>query len=180
MKEIGWPAPCGYTVFCDDIRQEVGGKPSYMGVYMGRMLIGATFPLAMPKFVCAVHYFETPDAASTPLELRIFFPGDPEDAPTYRMSVSVPQPTLDQLQMPSMEEELDDPRVVLQFPVVFAPFPILQEGILKVRMFRGENEVVRLGALKIETQPGLNVVDALAPGVFVQTPGPNQETPPST
>jgi hypothetical protein len=37
-----------FTIFCDDVRQEAGGKLSYMGVY-GPQLIVRTFPATLPK-----------------------------------------------------------------------------------------------------------------------------------
>ena len=136
-----------------------------MGVVSGQMWIGAAFPIALPKFVCAVYYFERPDSATIPLELRVFSPGDPEDTPGWRMPITIPQAAVDQL--PSPDDVSDDPRVSFMIPVTFSPFVIMQEGILKVRMFRGENEVVRLGALKIESRPGLALVDALPANAFV-------------
>jgi hypothetical protein len=41
------------TIFCDDIRHEVGGKLSYIGVYSGRLLVPG-FPLSLPKLCVAV------------------------------------------------------------------------------------------------------------------------------
>lgn len=41
------------AIFCDDIRQEVGGKLSYIGVY-GRRLIVSQFPATLPKFFVAL------------------------------------------------------------------------------------------------------------------------------
>lgn len=41
------------TVFCDDIRQEIGGKLSYIGVYSGNMLV-SEFPAVLPKLCLAL------------------------------------------------------------------------------------------------------------------------------
>ncbi len=54
--------PIAYTIFCDDLRQEVGNKVSYMGVYQGMMFVPA-FPVALPKLCAAV-------TARFPRELR--------------------------------------------------------------------------------------------------------------
>lgn len=40
------------TLWCDDVRQEVGGKLSFIGVYTGGMII-PTFPITLPK-LCLV------------------------------------------------------------------------------------------------------------------------------
>ena len=41
------------SVFCDDVRQEVGNKISYMGVYQGIMYI-QSFPAVLPKFCVGI------------------------------------------------------------------------------------------------------------------------------
>jgi hypothetical protein len=40
------------TLFCDDIRHEVGGKLSYIGVYSGGLFVRA-FPVTLPKLCLA-------------------------------------------------------------------------------------------------------------------------------
>lgn len=49
-----------YCVFCDDIRHEIGGKFSLIGIYSGEMLIGAPqFPVVLSKL--AIHiWISTP------------------------------------------------------------------------------------------------------------------------
>src|SRR5687768_9520791 len=46
-------APVAYTIFCDDLRQEVGNKVSYMGAYQGMMFV-RSFPVLLPKLCAAV------------------------------------------------------------------------------------------------------------------------------
>ena len=47
------------TVYCDDVRSEVGHKLSYMGVYGSNFLVG-NFPVAIPK-ICAVMLLHLPE-----------------------------------------------------------------------------------------------------------------------
>ncbi len=61
-----------FPIICDDIRQEVGGKTSLMGVY-GDHIVLTKFPFTFPKLCFQVHmrecsrefdldiYLETPD-----------------------------------------------------------------------------------------------------------------------
>lgn len=49
-----------HALWCDDIRQEVGNKPSFMGAYLGGMTV-PTLPFMLPKL--CVHAW-----ASTPIE----------------------------------------------------------------------------------------------------------------
>ena len=37
-----------HTLWCDDIRQEIGNKPSFMGVYTGRIVLGE-LPAVLPR-----------------------------------------------------------------------------------------------------------------------------------
>ena len=45
------------VLFCEDIRQEVGGKMSLMGV-LGNKLLVPQFPLHMPKFCLFIEWTE--------------------------------------------------------------------------------------------------------------------------
>ena len=49
-----------HAIWCDDIRQEVGNKPSFMGVYTGGILV-QTLPIVLPRL--AVYIW-----ANTPIE----------------------------------------------------------------------------------------------------------------
>jgi hypothetical protein len=40
----------GYSIFCDDIRNEPGGKLSFVGCYNAVMLTAPRFPIVLPKF----------------------------------------------------------------------------------------------------------------------------------
>ena len=46
------------TIFCDDVRQEIGGKCSYIGVYGGEMFVPG-FPVSLPK-LCLVLRVNSP------------------------------------------------------------------------------------------------------------------------
>lgn len=43
-----------YTIFCDDIRQEMGNKLSIMGVYGGQLLV-PQMPFVLPKLCIVMH-----------------------------------------------------------------------------------------------------------------------------
>ncbi len=42
------------AIFCDDIRQEVGNKRSYMGVYTGDLVVSSPLPVIMSKLAIVV------------------------------------------------------------------------------------------------------------------------------
>ena len=41
------------SIFCDDVRREVGNKVSYMGIYTGLMYLNM-FPAVLPRFCIAI------------------------------------------------------------------------------------------------------------------------------
>lgn len=42
------------AIFCDDIRQEMGNKRSYMGVYTGDLVVSSPLPVVMSKLAIVV------------------------------------------------------------------------------------------------------------------------------
>src|SRR5262245_37914257 len=81
------PKAFGMTFFCDDFGTESTGKHMYIGVHTAVLNVHVPFPYVVPKFVFIIHYAEQPDAFSDDLVLRIFLPGDPDDAPSIEVSV---------------------------------------------------------------------------------------------
>lgn len=147
MAEISWPNPYGFTQFCDDVRQEIGGKLTLVGCYQAELRL-AVIPGAILQLHLLVHYFEDSSDAATPLELLIFMPGDAEESPTIRVEIPAREP-------PPRPPELvpgEDWRTGLMMPLLIAPFQATQEGSLKVRMKRGD-DIVRLGSLRIALMP---------------------------
>ena len=93
MKTLDGPDFYGHTIFCDDIRREVGEKASYIGVYTGHMLVPGNFPLLLPKFGFAMHYIQRTRSYIPPTKFLIFLPGtspDNPDNPSIELEVVEP------------------------------------------------------------------------------------------
>jgi hypothetical protein len=163
MNDIRWPSPFGYTVFCDDIRQEVLGKITLVGVYQGEMTVIGVAPVQIPKLALSIHFFEKPTEGHDPLEIQIFLPGDADEAPSQRVSI----PPRDHVSAPE-QQGAEDIRARIAVAFQFVPLVVHQEGTLKVRMKRGD-DLFRLGALPIKL---LTVEQAVAAGL-VPGPPPN-------
>src|SRR5271169_3055754 len=73
------PEIYGYTIFCDDIRQEIGGKFSYIGVYNGFMFIHGSLPVTLPKFCLSITFLQRREILEANIGLRIFLPGETDD-----------------------------------------------------------------------------------------------------
>ena len=95
MSVLDPPDAYGYTVFCDDIRVEVGNKFTFVGVYPGQFVLYAdALPVAIPKLAMSVNYRQRYDKVIFPVQLRIFFPWQPEtpivvDPPEHFVQTSI-------------------------------------------------------------------------------------------
>jgi hypothetical protein len=151
MTPVEWPSPYGYSLFCDDLRREEGGKITLVGLYGSEMIVHGSVPTALPKLALVVTYSERLGESDDPLELLVYFPGDSDDAPTHRLPLAAD--LVEGFRKRRVSElELDDPRLIMRLDAVFSPILIKQEGHIKVLMIRGDTEI-RLGALRIRTQP---------------------------
>ena len=67
-------APLGpidmHALWCDDIRHEIGNKPSFMGVYTSALGV-PQLPLALPKLCCWLTLTAPPELPLTELTVTI-------------------------------------------------------------------------------------------------------------
>lgn len=137
-----------HTIFCDDIRQEISGKLSYIGVYSERMLV-SPIPSVLPKLCLAL-------SVVTPLT-----------HPFHRLSVRVLKNDDEFAKREFTEAELstfvealaespDTERVnrvhVFRALFFFSPFQVDAPCTLKVRIDTEEDELRGIG-LRIEQAP---------------------------
>jgi hypothetical protein len=145
MAEIKPGCPFGYTVFCDDIRHEIGGKQTIVGAFSENLLIFGEPPFSLPKMGFFITYSESRTAPKLPLALQIYLPEDVEDRPTHSFEL----PTMpDDVQIDPMLPP--DTNIALRIPLVISPIEIRQEGLLRVRMKRGD-DVVCIGSLPVRS-----------------------------
>ena len=142
--------PFGYTIFCDDLRQEVGNKVSLMGIYNGVMVLGSaeapvTFPTMLPKIALSINLTEKPSDVPKELEIRVYLPGDTDEEPTQKIVI----PIGEELKSRGLgKSESDDAVVQFGANMVISPFHIKEPGSIKVRAFR-DGKALRMGALKV-------------------------------
>lgn len=144
--------PSGHTTFCDDIRQEITGKATFVGAYGAHMFV-ASFPAMVPKICCAVTYREAPDVVGQ-VAIRIIHEFDETETILGELEIEVKAEDLHSINP-------DEPFFMREgrFFFEFSPFAISGPGVLKVRAFRDGNEV-RLGALAIVQAPQPPEVEA--------------------
>lgn len=64
------------TIYCDDVRQEVGGKLSLIGVYNGVMYV-QQFPVTLPKLWVVATFVASKDEPPKSLKFRVFKNNEP-------------------------------------------------------------------------------------------------------
>lgn len=141
--------PSGFVTFCDDIRHEVTGKMTLVGVYGGQMVVGGTLPITLPQ-ICAVITFRfLPPSAPIKPVIKIFMSG--QDDPLFMMETDI-TPAQGATAVAEVARAEDDPDRVSFVQIVITPqiqgLVIAEAGTLKVRAYIGEDEI-RLGTLSI-------------------------------
>lgn len=136
----------GFSLFCDDLREEIGGKISLMGIYDRDLFFQAETPITFPRFVIFVRYFEIVGAFSDDLALSVFLPGDEADRPTISLRLNRPDVRPSETSLAFSDD--GEPVLSISVPVLLSPWEIRCEGAVKVRMRCGD-VVTRLGELQV-------------------------------
>jgi hypothetical protein len=157
MKLRDYPDVSGDTIFCDDIRQEIGGKVSFMGCYPGTIFLHEPFPFTFQKFCFYITLVQRREVFDPNIEIMVYLPGDAEDAPSLRFKGSETSPGAVAEQTAKEIEglPLSDQRVLAaHIALVATPLVIKEAGILSVRAVR-QGELIRLGGRRIVLAPNV-------------------------
>jgi hypothetical protein len=144
MKKLPIPEKYGYTVFCDDIRNEVDGKTTHIGIYNGTMIFAAPFPVQIPKFGISITLALLPED-NADYSFQVYLPGDEEGVPSIAFDAPGEAARKD---TPIPEMVGDDPRFALKVSGVFSPLLLTKEGFIEVRAVKGD-EYLRVGRLRV-------------------------------
>ena len=139
--------PTGWVTFCDDVRHEVGGKRSLIGIYSNVMYVNASFPVTLPKFAIVVSWLDRIEGAANARKIIVNLPGDkPEEA-----SISVDLPPHDTLQhsLPT-KNALGEPasETIMNFELITSPIEIKEPGKIRVAVLVDDKEI-ELGKLLV-------------------------------
>ena len=138
--------PSGYVVFCDDVRQEITGKTTQVGIYNGHMILFGSTPVVLPQ-LCAVITlrFLPPKVSFRPI-FKIFQTGREEAIYELEGEVTPVEALEENTPLP-----VDDGLIRFHSFYVLAQLQgltITEACSLKVRAFIGQDEI-RLGTLQI-------------------------------
>ncbi len=151
----------GMTLFCDDVRYEVGGKRSLIGIYSGVLEV-ERFPTILPKFVLSVRYSEAAGESELPVQFNIFVPGRTEALLTANVEKST-IPSRPLVSDQDVEQRMD---MIPEF--MLSPFPLTEAGYIRVRVKRGD-ETIKIGALEVRlasnsvAEPTIGLEGIIAP-----------------
>lgn len=134
--------PVAYTIFCDDLRQEVGNKVSYMGVYQGMMFVEA-FPFVLPKLCAAVTLRVPMDERPKTLVFRMFLD-----------ELVIAERSFEKLLTSFNQDSAEPDHNALYMTALFqfTPFAVELPTRLKSRVYYDEQEL-KAGALNIRLSP---------------------------
>ena len=138
-----------HTTFCDDIRHEVGGKFSYIGIYSDKMLVSPV-PSVLPKLCLAMSVITPLISPFRRLAIRVL--KDDEELARRDFSESELL-TFDKVLANLTEAERQDRVQVIRAIFVFSPFQIAAPCTLKVRVDTEEKDELRGIGLRIEQAP---------------------------
>lgn len=134
-----------FCLFSDDIRQEVNGKVSLIGMYQGGMNIGGKLPVVLPKLaICA--YINTPvDQPFKEVSIDLMLNDQ------VLQNVSPPEQSVQDMQ-DSTPQYSDSRMISLLMVLVLQPFNLTEEGRLFVRA-KLDGKVLEGNALRIRVAP---------------------------
>ncbi|MCM8742381.1 DUF6941 family protein [Pseudomonas koreensis] len=140
-----------YSIFCDDIRNEVNGKISLMGIF-GNLMYLPEFPAVLPK-LCAVLTVNT--SKDRPLQ-SVSFRGIMDENVIFEMA-------LDAGQIEQMRQQgaglIDDPKgFEAKAMIVLSPLHLAAPTKIKVSIV-ADGEEIECAGLQISKAPeGLQII----------------------
>jgi hypothetical protein len=147
--------PFGHTVFCDDIRAEINGKLSIVGMYSGVMGIEGDLPASIPKFGFLVTFFEPLTLALKrrfPVRILIYLPGEVDEGPAFVNEIPFPDDdTLSLMHSMQSQESEATPLIRHVLNLVVAPLRISETGSIKSRADYDGN-IIKLGTTRVVRQ----------------------------
>ncbi|MEX2166535.1 MAG: hypothetical protein WD852_05875 [Methyloceanibacter sp.] len=132
--------PFGYALICDDIRNEVGGKVSLMGIYGTHLVVEERFPVRLPKLGFFIVMILPRALDIKTLSIRIYTPGnDDDDAPDIEGEVAIRPPT----------QEAKAPYLRFTQSLLFSEVVLDRPGKIRVRALC-DGELIKLGVLFVQ------------------------------
>lgn len=141
----------GYSIFCDDIRNEPGGKLSFIGCYNGVIFISGRFPLVLPKLCAYTHIVLPASQPVSSIVIRCYLPGD--EKPVFEEPVD-PSQQFDQPELiADMKTDDGGPLFIVAAGLILAPLELRSAGRMRIQATFNTGQEIMLGSLRIEQRP---------------------------
>jgi hypothetical protein len=139
----------GYSIFCDDIRNEAGGKLSFIGCYNGVIFVSERLPLVLPKLCVHVHIFSPASRPFSSILVRCYLPGD--DKPFSEEPIETPERSEQAELVANLKTDTGAPLfIVAATSLIFTPLELRSSGLMRVRAVIDAERELGLGSLRIE------------------------------
>ena len=121
------------AIFCDDIRQEVGNKLSFIGCYQGELFVPMA-PIALPKLCVFASVWTSKEKPFKSLTIRIV-----QDDETELARIEIPEEGIKEASQITDETST---RKAFSTAIVFAPFAVEKPTMLKLVATTEDGEIV--------------------------------------
>jgi hypothetical protein len=139
-----------YSIFCDDIRNEVNNKTSFMGI-VGSLMYLPGFPIVLPKLCVAI-------TANTPREnpfKSLSFKGSLNETSLFEIDLDEDQ----LLQANQSQGMIEDPKGFLaQAVFVLSPLHIEGPGKIKISVIADGEDLECMGLQLSQAPEGFQIV----------------------
>jgi hypothetical protein len=143
----------GFSLFGDDMRVEVGGKMSLMGLYQADMFFpdNAPYPVNIPRFCILIMYYEIIGAIEDDVTFKVTFGPENQvvaELPVLRKDL---RDLTNAIQPNEADATPEDKERIFhsRIPIMLSPFAIPSKGRLRVRAHYSDGSVLKLGSISV-------------------------------
>ena len=116
-----------FALYCDDIREEINGKSSLMGVYEGNLVV-ESLPVRLPKLCVVIFSRFSPDNPVKTFKVTVESNGE--------VIASIPDTETDYNSHFNEDDFADNHSLInIKTNVIFSPFVINEDGTLQAKIF---------------------------------------------
>ena len=134
-----------HAIFCDDIRQEVSGKTTMVGIYTGQ-LVASEIPCVLPK-ICIALSLVTPIGRNFE---EIIVTGNFNDVEIFKMGLSKHQ--IEEIMAQAPDMAVPTSFFTVQLMAILSPFQVEKAGKLILSVL-ADGEKLECGGLEITQAP---------------------------
>lgn len=142
----------GITTFCEDIRLELNGQITFVGVFTQGLHV-TELPATIPKLGIYVSIVVPRSDPIDRLVTKIYFPGDNPTEPSWISEAEIGEVMRKRPHLNEAREAFFDPDVEMPHKldqnVLLSPVTIKLEGYIKVRI-EIAGRLIKAGTLKVE------------------------------